>query len=92
MHRSWVLLNKRREVCRFQSFAASMGWVMDQIWFSILLAWLIKTLALRFGGASLYRKTVPFFLGLALGQIVVGGCWLLIDALTGTVGNRLRVY
>ena len=73
-------------------FAASMGWVMDQIWFSILLAWLIKTLALCFGGASLYRKTVPFFLGLALGQIVVGGCWLLIDALTGTVGNRLRVY
>ena len=73
-------------------FAASMGWVMDQIWFSILLAWLIKTLALRFGGASLYSKTVPFFLGLALGQIVVGGCWLLIDALTGTVGNRLRVY
>ncbi len=73
-------------------FAASMGWVMDQIWFSILLAWLIKSLALRFGGASLYRKTVPFFIGLALGQIVVGGCWLLIDALTGTVGNRLRVY
>ena len=73
-------------------FAASMGWVMDQIWFSILLAWLIKTLALRFGGASLYSKTVPFFLGLALGQIVVGGCWLLIDSLTGTVGNRLRVY
>ena len=73
-------------------FAASMGWVMDQIWLSILLAWLIKTLALRFGGASLYSKTVPFFLGLALGQIVVGGCWLLIDALTGTVGNRLRVY
>ena len=73
-------------------FAASMGWVMDQIWFSILLAWLIKTLALRFGGASLYSKTVPFFLGLALGQVVVGGCWLLIDALTGTVGNRLRVY
>ena len=73
-------------------FAASMGWVMDQIWFSIFLAWLFKALALRFGGAALYRKTVPFFLGVALGQIVVGGCWLLVDALTGTVGNRLRVY
>lgn len=73
-------------------FAASMGWVMDQIWCSIFLAWLIKAMVLRFGGAALYRKTVPFFIGVALGQIVVGGCWLLVDALTGTVGNRLRVY
>ncbi len=73
-------------------FAASMGWVMSQIWCSIFLAWLIKAIVLRFGGAALYRRTVPFFMGVALGQIVVGGCWLVVDVLTGTVGNTLRVY
>lgn len=73
-------------------FAASMGWVMSQIWGSIFVAWLIKSLVLRFGGAALYRKTVPFFMGVALGQIVVGGCWLVVDMLTGTVGNTLQVY
>ena len=73
-------------------FAASMGWVMDHIWFSIFVAWLVKALALRFGGAALYRKTVPLFLGIALGQIVAAGFWLVVDGLTGTVGNRLRVY
>ena len=73
-------------------FAASMGWVMDNIWCSIFVAWLVKVAILRFGGAALYRKTIPFFLGIALGQIVVGGCWLLIDGFSGTVGNRLPVY
>ncbi|MXX39372.1 MAG: hypothetical protein F4Z85_15145 [Gemmatimonadetes bacterium] len=73
-------------------FAASMAWVMDHIWFSIFLAWFVKTLVLRFGGAALYQKTVPFFLGIALGQIVTAGVWLIIDGFTGTVGNRLPVY
>ena len=73
-------------------FAASMGWVMDHIWCSIFLAWLVKSAMLHFGGAALYRKTVPFFLGVALGQIVVASCWLLVDGFTGTVGNRLHVY
>ena len=73
-------------------FAASMGWVMDHIWCSIFLAWLVKTLVLRFGGAASYHKTVPFFIGLALGQIVTAGVWLIVDGFSGAVGNRLPVY
>jgi hypothetical protein len=73
-------------------FAVSMGWIMDTIWFSIFLAWLFKVVILKYGGASVYQKSKPFFLGLALGQIVTGGIWLIIDGLTGTVGHRIRVY
>ena len=73
-------------------FAASMAWVMNHIWFAIFLAWFVKTLVLRFGGAALYQKTVPFFLGIALGQIVAAGIWLVVDGFTGAVGNRLPVY
>ena len=73
-------------------FAASMAWVMNHIWFAIFLAWFVKVLVLRFGGAALYHKTVPFFLGLALGQIVAAGIWLVVDGFTGAVGNRLPVY
>jgi len=73
-------------------YPVSMGWVMDQIWFSVFLAWIIKALGLRLGGAWFYARSRPLFLGLALGQIVAGGLWLLVDAFTGKVGNVIPVY
>ena len=73
-------------------FAISAGWIMDRIWFSVFLAWATKSLVLRYGGAALFHRSKYLFLGMALGQIVVGGFWLVIDSLTGTVGNRIRVY
>ena len=43
-------------------------------WFGVFLAWLIKLVVLRYGGISLYRKTLPIFVGLILGTCVgIGG-------------------
>ena len=60
-----------------------MGRIMDSIWCSIFLAWPTKATVLK--GAALYRKNVPFFLGVALGQIAAAGFWLPVDGFTGTV-------
>ncbi len=73
-------------------FAVSPGWALNRIWFSLFLAWLIKVVVLKYGGPGLYRSTRPFFLGIVLGQFVVGGLWLVIDGFTGTVGNSIPVY
>lgn len=62
------------------------GW-MNALWFSIFLAWLIKTCILGFGGMSLYDKSRPFFLGLILGQYAAAGVFFLVDALTQTTDN-----
>lgn len=62
------------------------------MWFSVFLAWLIKSVVLKYGGPHLYRATVPFFLGLILGEIVTAGLWLIVDAFTGMNGNVLGTF
>jgi hypothetical protein len=48
---------------------------MGYMWFPILIAWLLKRVILRGGGLQGYRTAVPFFLGLVLGEFVVGSIW-----------------
>ncbi|MBT7307906.1 MAG: hypothetical protein HN842_06790 [Gammaproteobacteria bacterium] len=62
-------------------------WLMDQLWFSIFLAWLVKLVVMKYGGPALYRKTRPFFLGLIMGQFFISGFWLIIDYFTGMTDN-----
>lgn len=66
-------------------------WVAVNIWFSVFIAWLIKSLILRYGGPKMYQKSIPLFLGFIMGQIVGAGVWLVIDFFTGTIGNGLPV-
>ena len=73
-------------------FAASASWALDATWLSIFFAWLIKVIVLQFGGPTIYEKTKPFFMGIIMGQFVVGGFWVIVDAFTGMRGNVIRVY
>jgi len=69
---------------------AVMGiWLMERLWFSVFVAWLIKTLVLKYGGPRLYMRTIPFFLGMILGQCVIAGVWCLVDWVTGVTGNQV---
>jgi len=57
------------------------------LWFSIAIAWLLKLLAMKYGGPSLFRRARPFFLGLIIGQFFIAGIWLIIDFFTGMTDN-----
>ena len=63
--------------------------VTDQIWFSVMLAWLIKVMVLKYGGTPLFRRSRHFFLGMILGSVTVSGLWLVVDFFTGQVGNHV---
>ncbi len=73
-------------------FLAQGGWIMRQLWFSFFLAWAVKTAILRYGGGTQYRTARVLFIGIIVGLLVVGGLWLIIDAMTGMRGNRIRIY
>lgn len=70
-------------------FAIGPVWIMDQIWFTIFISWLIKTIVVRYGGLKLFQKLRPLFLGLILGQFTCNGTWILIDAIAGGRSNRI---
>lgn len=48
----------------------SSSWGMNPFWFSVFLSWLIKYSILRYGGLNTYRKNIPLFLGLILGEFI----------------------
>jgi hypothetical protein len=62
---------------------------MHMLWFSIFLGWLCKGLITRFGGSDTYRKTIPAFLGLALGDVAMMLLWLIVDGIAGRTGHQL---
>jgi hypothetical protein len=55
---------------------------MQQIWLPFMIAWCAKAMTLRYGGLNLYRRFMPFFLGLCLGDFLIGGLWTLIGCFT----------
>lgn len=56
-------------------FAVSSSWSMHNLWLPMLIAWVIKLTMLRYGGLKLYRRALPFFLGVILGECIVGSFW-----------------
>ena len=66
--------------------------VFGTMFFSVFLAWLCKSLVLRYGGPTLYLRTRPFFMGLILGQFVTAGIWYAIDHFAGGSGNTVMSW
>jgi len=64
-------------------FAVSSSWEMNLVWMPLLIAWLAKVVILRYGGLHLFRRAVPFFYGLILGQFVVGSLLNIISIALG---------
>ena len=56
-------------------------------WFSIFLAWLIKTIVLKYGGVHVYKKLAPVFLGIIVGGVAGFGFLMIIIAVTGRLGE-----
>jgi len=65
------------------AFAFAMTYAIDFFWIDFVIAWALKTVILRYGGMSLYRRAMPFFLGLILGEFVTSSFWTIVGAASG---------
>jgi hypothetical protein len=57
------------------AFAVTSSWEINLVWGPLFLAWVFKSLILRYGGRGGFHRALPFFIGLMLGQFVVGSLW-----------------
>ena len=76
MHFLWWILHPL-------GYAVSGWWIIGRLWFPLFISSLIKWLTLKFGGAKGYRKIVPFFLGLILGDFIIGSIWSILGIALG---------
>ncbi|NSW57857.1 MAG: hypothetical protein HPY44_17785 [Armatimonadetes bacterium] len=63
-------------------YAIAADWTTGLIWLPLLLGWGIKLLVMRYLGPKAYRRGLPLFLGLTLGEFAVGGFWSLLAMFT----------
>ncbi len=59
-------------------YLAAFCWGMH--WYSqpFFLGWALKSVAIRYGGLPLFRRTVPLAIGLIVGDFVSQGAWVLV--------------
>jgi hypothetical protein len=64
-------------------YLVSGSFGLFRLWLPIFVSWLCKSLILRYGGLRTYRRALPFFLGLVLGEFSAGFVRTLLDLLFG---------
>ena len=61
-------------------------WYIQTAWFSILLGWFFKVVIVRYGGASLYVRSKPLFVGIIFGEGLAAGAWLIVTLILAWMG------
>jgi len=64
-------------------YLAASCWGMHIIWMPFFVGWALKSLAVRYGGLQLYRRTVPAAIGLVVGDFVNQGMWVVVSLVVG---------
>lgn len=68
-------------------YPISNSFSIQLVWMPLLIAWLAKIFVMRHGGLRSFRAVRPFFIGLVLGDVVLGCFWSLLGAIL-----KLKLY
>ena len=64
---------------------------MHLVWSCLFISWLAKLIVLRYGGIKTHTRMIPFFLGLIVGEFVVGSFWTIISVISSIETYRFWV-
>ncbi len=72
-------------------YALAVSYALDYFWFAFFVAWVLKALLIRYGGMKMHNAFVPFFLGLILGDFVIGSVWAIVGPLLGVQAYKIYI-
>ena len=64
-------------------YMAANSWGMHINWLSFFIGWLLNILITRYGGLTIYRRLLPLFFGLIVGDMLHEGLWGMVTWATG---------
>ncbi|MDF1593601.1 MAG: hypothetical protein P1P89_18995 [Desulfobacterales bacterium] len=59
-------------------YLAAYSSAMWILWFSFFIGWLANALCMRYGGVALFKRFRYFFIGLIIGDFLMGGIWAVV--------------
>ena len=66
-------------------------WYGQTIWMSVAAGWLLRIVLVFFGGARLYRRLRPLFIGLIVGEVFAAITWFSVSGLLALAGRSYKV-
>ena len=57
-------------------------------WGSIFIGWLLQVVIVKYGGARLYRRARPVFLGLIIGEVLASAVWAVAPIVLTMMGRN----
>jgi len=58
---------------------------MNAYWFSILIGWLGNLMVTKYGSKDMYHRARGFFIGLIIGELLIGIVAMIVSTITGTI-------
>ncbi len=63
---------------------------MRRIWFSVFLGWLLKSIVVKYGGATTLRKAEPLLIGVVVGEVFAAALLTLIAVILWACGIQFQ--
>jgi hypothetical protein len=73
-------------------YGLAFSYAMEYFWFTTLLGWAFKRIIVRYGGIRLYRQSLPFFMGLILGDFTAASLIALLGIILRTTTYRVFIF
>jgi len=64
-------------------YAIAGTFTMSWLWCATLIGWGIKSIIIRYGGMKSFKRFIPFFIGLILGDYITGSVWAIYGSVLG---------